>query len=184
MCVFLEQHFYKQTWRATNLPKTSKKLQKTTKISSNFKLKRPKQQQKMSTSKDNDFSLNASLNCSMTRCNPDESSQKLVCADCKRSVHYKCTKLPAYQIQAYITKKKRNYYCASCIEVPAELERLINPISKEQHEINRLRRDIKRCENLTKVSEENSKLTQKLINDQLSKFDDKRIESYIDKIIS
>ena len=64
--------------------------------------------------------------------------------------------------------------------VPAELERTVNPISKEQQEINRLRRDIKRCENITKISEENTKLTQQLINEQLTKFDDKRIESYID----
>ena len=32
----------------------------------------------------------------------------------------------------------------------------------------------------TKISEENTKLTQQLINEQLTKFDDKRIESYID----
>ena len=134
----------------------------------------------MSTNKDQDSTLVSSLNCSTTKCNEDENKNKLVCADCKRSVHYRCTQLPAYQIQAYIVKKKRNYYCSNCIVVPAELERTVNPISKEQQEINRLRRDIKRCENITKISEENTKLTQQLINEQLTKFDDKRIESYID----
>ena len=135
----------------------------------------------MSTNNNQNSSLDSSLNCSATRCNEDENINKLVCADCKRSFHYRCTKLPAYQIQAYIVKKKRNYYCCNCITVPAELERIVKPISNEQQEINRLRRDIKRCENITKISEENTKLTQQLINEQLTKFDDKRIESYIDK---
>ena len=134
----------------------------------------------MSINNNQDSSLDSSLNCSATRCNEDENTNKLVCADCKRSFHYRCTKLPAFQIQAYTVKKKRNYYCCNCITVPAELERIVKPISKEQQEINRLRRDIKRCENITKISEENTKLTQQLINEQLTKFDDKRIESYID----
>ena len=101
----------------------------------------------MNDNRDQESTLSTSLCCSVTRCNPDEDTKKLVCADCERSVHYRCTKLPAYQIQAYIVKKKRNYFCSTCIFVPADLEKLINPFSKEQIEINRLRCDIRRCEN-------------------------------------
>ena len=102
----------------------------------------------MSTNKDHDSSLDSSLSCSLTKCSTDENKNKLVCAECKRSVHYHCTNLPAYQIQAYIVKKKRNFFCSSCIVVPAELERLVNPLLKDQQEIKRLKRDIKRFENL------------------------------------
>ena len=136
----------------------------------------------MSHKKDNNQSHDLSLNCSTTKCSEDENKHKLQCVDCKRFIHYRCTELPAYQIQAFIEKRiKRHYFCSNCIVVPAELERIVNPLSKDQQEINRLRRDIKRCENLTRVSEENAELTRQIVTDQLKKFDDKRFESYIDK---
>ena len=136
----------------------------------------------MSHKKDNNQSHDLSLNCSTTKCSEDENKHKLQCVDCKRFIHYRCTELPAYQIQAFIEKRiKRHYFCSNCIVVPAELERIVNPLSKDQQEINRLRRDIKGCENLTRVSEENAELTRQIVSDQLKKFDDKRFESYIDK---
>ena len=97
--------------------------------------------------------LNASLNsCSSTQCIDDEREDKLQCCECKNLYHYQFTLLPAYQIQAYISKRlKRYYYCQNCITVSPEVERLVNPLTKEQQEIKRLRRDIKRCENLISV---------------------------------
>ena len=93
--------------------------------------------------------------------------------------------LPAYQIQAYISKRsKRYYYCQNCITVSPEVERLVNPLTKEQQEIKRLRRDIKRCENLIRVSEDNAKLTKEIIKEQLQKFDEKKLESVIEKKFS
>lgn len=136
----------------------------------------------MSLQKSTNQPFDSSLNCSMTKCVEDETKEKLQCAECKNYYHYRCTQLPAYQIQAFIEKRiRRHYYCQNCITVPVELERLVNPTTKEQQEIKRLRRDIKRCENLTRMSEENSELTRKLVNDQLKKFDEKTLEKYIDK---
>ena len=106
----------------------------------------------------------------------------LTCCECTRSVHYRCTQLPAYQIQAFLEKRiKRHFHCSNCILVPEELQRIVNPISKEQQEINRLKREIKRCENITKISEENTKLTRKIVQEQLAKFNEKGLENYIDK---
>ena len=118
----------------------------------------------------------------MTRCIEDETKDKLQCADCKNYYHYRCTQLPPYQIQAFIEKRiKRHYYCQNCIIVPAKIERLVNQTTKEQQEIKRLRRDIKRCENLTRVSEENAELTRELVKDQIKKFDEKSLEKHIEK---
>ena len=123
----------------------------------------------MSHKKDNNQSHDLSLNCSTTKCSEDENKHKLQCVDCKRFIHYRGTELPAYQIQAFIEKRiKRHYFCSNCIVVPAELERIVNPLSKDQQEINRLRRDIKRCENLTRVSEENAELTSFITNQTYS----------------
>ena len=47
--------------------------------------------------------------------------------------------------------RDRYYYCQNCITVSPEVERLVNPLTKEQQEIKRLRRDMKRCKNLISV---------------------------------
>ena len=127
--------------------------------------------------------LNASLNsCSSTRCIDDEREDKLQCCECKNSHHYQCTLLPAHKIQAYISKRsKRYYYCQNCITVSPEVERLVNPLTEEQQEIKRLRRDIKRCVNLIRVSEDNAKMTNGIIKEQLQKFDEKNLENVIEK---
>ena len=140
----------------------------------------------MEQQKDVKQTLNASLNnCSSTRCIEDEREDKLQCCECKNTYHYQCTLLPAYQIQAYLSKRsKRYYYCQNCITVSPEVERLVNPLTKEQQEIKRLRRDIKRCENLIRVSEDNAKLTNEIIKEQLQKFDEKKLESVIEKKFS
>ena len=58
---------------------------------------------------------------------------------------------------------------------------MVNPLTKEQQEIKRLRRDIKRCENLIRVSEDNAKMTNGIIKEQLQKFDEKNLENVIEK---
>ena len=133
--------------------------------------------------KKEDKSISASLNCSITRCCSDENNNHmLTCCECTRSVHYRCTQLPAYQIQAFLEKRiKRHFHCSNCIFVPEELQRIVNPISKKQQEINQLKREIKRCENITKISEENTKLTRKIVQEQLAKFNEKGLDNYIDK---
>ena len=36
--------------------------------------------------------------CTLTECLSDDDQYKLQCRQCKRRVHYKCTRLPQYQI--------------------------------------------------------------------------------------
>ena len=124
------------------------KSPKNLKTSRNYNKKQQKNHQtirkspnRMEQQKDVRQTLNASFNsCSSTRCFEDEREDRLLCCECKNSYHYQCTMLPAYQIQAYISKRsKRYYYCQNCITVSPEVERLVNPPTKEQQEIKRLR---------------------------------------------
>ena len=46
-----------------------------------------------------------------------ENGDVIVCGDCLAGVHFKCSKLPAYQIHRFITTKNyRKYVCESCCE--------------------------------------------------------------------
>ena len=62
--------------------------------------------------------------CSDAACIEDQDKNSLKCV-CERLVHYRCTKLPAYQIQ--VINKKRNYsfHCQNCMEVPESLLELV-----------------------------------------------------------
>ena len=48
---------------------------------------------------------------SETMCKDVNDSLRIKCTDCKRSLHYACTGLPAYQLQFFIKKSKRKYTC-------------------------------------------------------------------------
>ena len=57
-------------------------------------------------------------NCSETQCKDDDDSMRIKCTGCKRSLHYVCTGLPAYQLQFFIKKKgNRKYTCINCSPV-------------------------------------------------------------------
>ena len=46
-----------------------------------------------------------------------ENGDVIVCGDCLAGVHFKCSKLPAYQIHRFLTTKNyRKYVCESCCE--------------------------------------------------------------------
>ena len=51
-----------------------------------------------------------------------ENKDVIVCGECSTSVHFKCSKLPAYQIHRFLTAKNyRKYVCESCCgELPNE----------------------------------------------------------------
>ena len=55
--------------------------------------------------------------CSACRCVDDEDTFKLACKTCGRRVHYRCTELPPYQIQRFMTKGQQKFICVSCIIV-------------------------------------------------------------------
>ena len=62
--------------------------------------------------------------CSPQRCIfKDESSRDvaLQCRKCHRAVHYRCSKLPAYQIQLCLSFKEQRYQCPNCIRVSQQV---------------------------------------------------------------
>ena len=71
---------------------------------------------------------NGRSGCTPYSCLCDDDQYKLECAECKRHVHYRCTRLPDYQIQLFLTKKYRKYVCENCIEVPEYLVELLPQI--------------------------------------------------------
>ena len=77
------------------------------------------------TSHKDDEDGNHSSKCTSVKCIQDEDIYKLECYDCKRRVHYKCTKLPAFQVQLFLTKHYRRFVCVNCIDVPEYLSDLM-----------------------------------------------------------
>ena len=63
--------------------------------------------------------------CKQSLCVEDDDKFKLECAECHRLVHYKCTILPTYQLQLFLTKGYRKYNCVNCVQIPKYLEELI-----------------------------------------------------------
>ena len=54
--------------------------------------------------------------CTSSTCVQDENDQyKVECAECKRLVHYRCTELPPYQVQLFLTKGYRKFICVNCV---------------------------------------------------------------------
>ena len=52
--------------------------------------------------------------CTPTNCKYDK--YKLDCAEYKRLVYYRCTSLPTYQLQLFLTKGYRKFICCKCFE--------------------------------------------------------------------
>ena len=101
--------------------------------------------------------------CTPTACTEDLNQRNLQCDKCKRKVHYKCTRLPLYQLQQYVTfgNNYRKYNCENCVEIQNDLlevipktlsnERLNIELETErkrvktfEHEVSELRKEIKR----------------------------------------
>ena len=47
-------------------------------------------------------------------------NKRLICSDCKRGVHYRCTRLPVYQLECFVSKKHRKFTCAKCVVLTKE----------------------------------------------------------------
>ena len=58
--------------------------------------------------------------CTEEKCTKVDIQHVLTCFDCKRHVHYRCTKLPTYQLECFITKKGRRFSCINCVEIRDE----------------------------------------------------------------
>ena len=55
--------------------------------------------------------------CTRDECISDHDIYKLQCLKCERLVHYKCTRLPLYQLQHFLTRKYRKFVCRNCTDV-------------------------------------------------------------------
>ena len=63
--------------------------------------------------------------CQKNNCINDTTEQTLLCSSCKKRVHFRCSLLPSYQLQRYITfgKGHSSYICESCVKVPQYLQK-------------------------------------------------------------
>ena len=90
----------------------------------------------------------------LSACISDEDIYKMKCNECQRLVHYKCTSLPTYQLQQFLTKGYRNFVCVNCVEVP---EYLLQIAPSEQRPASCLAKIITELtEKLQKQSKENN----------------------------
>ena len=76
---------------------------------------------------DIDISLEQENICTESLCIENNDINKLQCGHCKRKVHYKCTRLPAYQLQRYLVASLGQYYskffCSNCVVVPDSIQK-------------------------------------------------------------
>ena len=108
------------------------------------------------------------------QCTDDYDEDSLKCNICNRKVQYRCTRLPAYQIQFFAKSKTRHYQfkCENCIKGQQKLLELIpnrersHPSLKTEKEIESLRRDIKGCENVIKQQAQKEKELKSIINNK------------------
>ena len=65
--------------------------------------------------------------CTKATCVMNESEvNKFQCNACKRSVHYRCSGLPVFQIQHFVyTKNYRNFVCETCTKIADHLKKII-----------------------------------------------------------
>ena len=56
---------------------------------------------------------------SKCHCNTEDSDEMIQCSNCKRWVHYTCTKLPAYMLKQ-LCIKNRKYHCELCIGISVD----------------------------------------------------------------
>ena len=66
------------------------------------------------------FTIKRSLikaKCTKNECITDEDKWKLECKQCKRLVHFQCTRLPLYQIDYFMIKGNRKYVCETCTKI-------------------------------------------------------------------
>ena len=56
------------------------------------------------------------LTCTDDKCIDDQDKYIISCKKCSRKIHYRCTQLPAYQIQVYLKYKSIKYICQACVK--------------------------------------------------------------------
>ena len=138
------------------------------------------------------------MKCTENTCIDDKDINKLQCGQCKRKVHYKCSRLPAYQLQRYLVASLGQYYskflCSNCVNVPDSiLKELIisdNVISLEneitmqkakiesyEKELNELRNLVALQQDTEKVSSKKRKLGERSISNEEIELHEEDLES-------
>lgn len=65
--------------------------------------------------------------CTLLECVDDGDDHHLICGDCKKKVHYRCTELPYYELDRYVTKPgNRVYKCRGCANVSKRLQEIMS----------------------------------------------------------
>ena len=82
-------------------------------------------------SEKNECDGNVSEICTKDECKENGDSGRLTCGDCKRKVHYRCTKLPLYALEVFRTKS-RKYTCANCVDVDKDFAKLMADYDPEK----------------------------------------------------
>ena len=61
--------------------------------------------------------------CTAESCTSDDATNMIECGECNRKVHFKCTRLPVYQLGLFLTKEYhyRKYRCVNCVYLPDDI---------------------------------------------------------------
>ena len=131
--------------------------------------------------------------CSLDSC-IENNSPTVECSKCGRLVHYKCTKLPVYELERYTKPKPCQYKCRGCVHVPKDLYAILTKfieedttqnevdvlsttmsemnlvdwkeeLKKHQEEISKLKQELKQCKTTIKSYQENEVELQIAIED-------------------
>lgn len=95
--------------------------------------------------------------CTDSLCIEDLDNDVLVCVKCDRKIHFRCSRLPAYQIYLFNTKRHLKYSCQNCVgEIPKQFLELVpnrnrsQPSIKITKELEKLRKEVKTSKEIIK----------------------------------
>ena len=98
--------------------------------------------------------------CCTTKCVGSFNKKEVMqCSKCNRSVHFRCSLLPPYQIQYFIANRRRNmtsFCCIKCTDVSKDVTDLCKENNTQELllRIQTLERDVEACKNIIKVHQE------------------------------
>lgn len=101
------------------------------------------------------------LICTPAQCTKDQDNDVLKCERCGRHVHYRCTLLPAYQVQLFkMNTRQHKFVCINCVAIDKKVLELVpnkprpQPPLRLEKEIEDLKRELEACKGLLKKYEE------------------------------
>ena len=105
---------------------------------------------------------NNTIRCTELRCVKDTEQMRIECQKCSRTVHYACTRLPAYQLNMFLNKGYRKYVCRTCCSPALDLDKRMQEqaerIKSTENQTNN-RKEIEASERLIRMKDDNEKLS-------------------------